>query len=262
MAAAIVSLVALMVIMGLAWALIEKTRRSGYADTIWSMGTGAVAAALALWFFAQTDFHSRPLLLAAITLIWGFRLASHILMRGHGGGDDPRYAALRKEWGPSAPRRMFFFLQSQAIAGWLLTLGVLAGASAQSPLSWLDGLGVIVCIVSLWGEHIADGQLKAFGATHKKGVCDVGLWARSRHPNYFFEWLFWCGIMAIGLNAALPLQLLALVPPVVMYILLVHVSGIPPLEKHMLETRGEAFRSYQKRVPAFFPRLIMPYGRR
>jgi len=254
MAAAIASLISLILIMSGAWLLIERTRQSGFADMIWSAGTGVVSAALALWLM-QTNTTWRPAILAALMLVWGLRLASHILARRHG-GDDPRYAALRKDWGASAPRRMFFFLQSQAIAGWFLSIGVLAGAMAQSPLSWLDALGIAICLIALWGERMADRQLAQFRATQKGGVCDVGLWSRSRHPNYFFEWLFWVGIMAIGLNAGLPLMLLALIPPVIMYVLLVHVSGIPPLEKHMLESRGEAFRAYQKRVPAFFPRLF------
>ncbi|MBB4449781.1 DUF1295 domain-containing protein, partial [Aliirhizobium cellulosilyticum] len=83
----------------------------------------------------------------------------------------------------------------------------------------------------------------------KTEVCETGLWRYSRHPNYFFEWMFWC---CWFLLAASP-SWLSLLAPLLMYWLLVHVSGIPPLEDHMLRSRGEKFRALQRRVNAFFP---------
>lgn len=112
-------------------------------------------------------------------------------------------------------------------------------------------------LASIAGEGIADRQLKAFVADPKnKGkVAETGLWAYSRHPNYFFEWLGWFAYLLIAFDAGWnylwwPLALLA---PAMMYWLLVHASGIPPLEEHMLRSRGEKFRAYQERVNAFFP---------
>ncbi len=84
-------------------------------------------------------------------------------------------------------------------------------------------------------------------------VADTGLWGWSRHPNYFFEWLGWFGYFAIAVTPGYGPGWLALIGPAMMYWLLVHASGIPPLEKHMLATRGDAFRAYQARVSAFFP---------
>ncbi|MBN9066604.1 MAG: DUF1295 domain-containing protein, partial [Rhizobiales bacterium] len=72
---------------------------------------------------------------------------------------------------------------------------------------------------------------------------------------YFFEWLGWLAyvIIAIDFTDAYPWGWLALTGPLLMYWLLVHVSGIPPLEAHMLRSRGTAFRDYQHRVNAFWP---------
>jgi len=86
-------------------------------------------------------------------------------------------------------------------------------------------------------------------------VCDIGLWRWSRHPNYFFEWLFWLAypLIAIDLAGYNPYGWLALLAPICMYWVLVYVSGIPPLEEHMLRSRGETFRAYQLRTRAFFP---------
>jgi steroid 5-alpha reductase family enzyme len=77
----------------------------------------------------------------------------------------------------------------------------------------------------------------------------------SRHPNYFFEWMGWFAyaIIAIDFSGGYPWGWLALAGPALMYWLLVHASGIPPLEAHMLRSRGQAFRDYQHRVNAFWP---------
>jgi steroid 5-alpha reductase family enzyme len=82
-----------------------------------------------------------------------------------------------------------------------------------------------------------------------------GLWGWSRHPNYFFQTLGWCGypVIALAPPGSWWFGLLALVGPVFMYWLLVYVSGVPPLEREMLESRGEAFRRYQAETSVFFP---------
>lgn len=82
-----------------------------------------------------------------------------------------------------------------------------------------------------------------------------GPWAWSRHPNYFCQWLIWVGFAVIALDFSGTWQQgwLALLAPAFIYWLLVYVSGVPPLEKHMLASRGAEFRAYQARVNVFFP---------
>ncbi len=103
---------------------------------------------------------------------------------------------------------------------------------------------------------MADRQLSAFAAepANRGRVCDRGLWAWSRHPNYLFEWLGWFAYPAIAIAPGHPEGAWALAAPAVMYLVLRHGTGVPPLEAHMLRSRGEAFRAYQARVPAFLPR--------
>jgi steroid 5-alpha reductase family enzyme len=112
-------------------------------------------------------------------------------------------------------------------------------------------------LAAIVGEAIADRQLRAFKSDLANGnaICDVGLWRWSRHPNYFFEWLLWLAYptIAIDFTGHNPYGWLSLAAPICMYWILVHVSGIPPLEDHMLRSRGEAFRAYQKRTRAFLP---------
>jgi steroid 5-alpha reductase family enzyme len=235
-----------------AWAVQRRTGSSGWIDTIWSLavGLGGIGAGV----FAAGPFERR---VAVVILIaaWSLRLGSHIGSRTRGGGEDPRYAKFIEEWGKSAAWRLFVFLQIQAVAAFVLVLAVYLAAenTAVFPRE-ADYAAILIALAALGGEAVSDLQLSKFRKTPeaKTEVCETGLWRYSRHPNYFFEWLFWCAwpLMAISYDAWSWLSLLA---PALMYWLLVHVSGIPPLEEHMLRSRGDKFRALQKRVNAFFP---------
>ena len=162
------------------------------------------------------------------------------------------------KWGRDASRRMFWFLQSQAMVGVILAISIALAAHNPNP-QWRmqDLIGLAVLMVAIAGEAIADHQLRAFknDPDNCNAVCDIGLWRWSRHPNYFFEWLTWVAypIIAIDLSGHNPYGWAALAAPLCMYWVLVHVSGIPPLEEHMLRSRGDVFRTYQERTRAFFP---------
>lgn len=248
---AALALTILVTAMGGAAILAERTRRSGFIDGIWALATGFAALAMIL-ALPVIDIW-RPLIVAATVAVWAVRLGRHLIGRTFGSGaDDPRYAALRREWGEAAARKLFLFLEMQAVAGWLLALAAAAAAARPGPLDWQDGLGFAVVVIALVGEWQSDRTLAAFRQEASGAVCDRGLWGWSRHPNYFFEWLFWVGIAVAGIGFDWRTALV-LVAPVSIYWLLVHVSGIPPLERHMLESRGEAFRAYQARVSPFFP---------
>ena len=145
------------------------------------------------------------------------------------------------------------FLEIQAGVALLLAVAVMAAAHAPGPLGIGDAFGVALAFLAVIGETISDAQLRRFASepANKGRVCDVGLWSHSRHPNYFFEWLYWAGLVPIGLGSGW--GWVSLVAPILMYVLLRHVSGVPPLEAHMLRSRGEAYRDYQRRVPAFWP---------
>lgn len=250
---AVLSLVLQMTAMaGAAW-LAERTRLSGFIDGIWSLATGV--AALVLILMVGDEHGVRAGLVAVLVTVWSVRLGRHLVTRTLGSrSDDPRYADLRREWGEAAPRRMFLFLETQGLAGWLLAISAAAAATRSGPLGWQDALGVGIAVIALFGERQADRTLTAFRRERPGEVCDVGLWGWTRHPNYFFEWLFWVGLAVIGLAGLDIASALSLVAPAVMYLLLVHVSGIPPLERHMLKSRGAAFAAYQQRVSPFFPR--------
>ncbi|MFK3779780.1 DUF1295 domain-containing protein [Agrobacterium sp. NPDC089420] len=239
-------------LMAAAWALQRATGSSGWIDTVWSAGVG-IGGVVAV-FLAAGDGWRRAVVLFLI-VVWSLRLAGHIGMRTRGGGEDPRYAKLIAQWGKSAALRLFIFLQIQAVAAFVLVLAIyLAAGNGHGFPRAVDGVAVMLCLGALAGEALSDAQLLQFRRTAqaRTGVCETGLWRYSRHPNYFFEWLFWCGFPLLAIQEQ-ALSWASVAAPVMMYWLLVHVSGIPPLEDHMLTSRGEKFRALQRRVNAFFP---------
>jgi steroid 5-alpha reductase family enzyme len=249
---------ALSSIMALAWHFQQKSGNSGWVDVTWSFGVGGVASVTAVLPFGYNWPHWRQMLLAILAASWCLRLGFHIARRTKGVTDDPRYRNLITQWGSDAPRYMFWFLQSQAAVGVVLALSVVLAAHNPNPaLRLQDLVGLALLVAAIVGEAIADHQLRTFkaNAANRKTVCDIGLWSWSRHPNYFSEWLSWVAypIIAIDFSGRNSYGWLALAAPICMYWVLVRVSGIPPLEQHMLRSRGEAFRVYQQSTPAFFP---------
>jgi steroid 5-alpha reductase family enzyme len=243
-------------VMSAAWAVALRTGQAGWADAFWSYGTGAAGVLVAL-VPIEGSLPERQWLVAALAGIWGLRLGSHIATRACSTHEDPRYAKLREQWGKDFPRRLRIFLLIQALCGLGLALSILAAAhDPRAALGVRDMIGAALLAVAVLGEGVADRQLRAFGRdpANKGKVCDVGLWRWSRHPNYFFEWLGWLAYPLIGFElSGYPLGWGSLVGPLLIYWLLVHASGIPPLEEHMLRSRGDAFRAYQRRTNAFFP---------
>ena len=251
------SLLGLAMAMSFAWALQRATGASGWVDTVWSFAVGIVGMAAAL---RPIDgiVSPRQWMVASLVGFWSLRLGGHIARRTMRGGDDPRYAVLAQEWGKNFPLRLFLFLQIQAVAGVILVLAVRLAATNKAAFpSYGDMAGVALLSVAIAGEAVADAQLDRFRLQYQGSlsVCETGLWRWSRHPNYFFEWLCWCAwpLIAIDLTGAHPWGWISLAAPALMYALLVHVSGIPPLERHMIATRGNDYRRLQARVNAFFP---------
>jgi steroid 5-alpha reductase family enzyme len=256
LSALVVMAVALSVLMAGAWVVQQRTGNSGWVDTIWTFSLGLVGVAGALWPMAGQAVTPRQWLIAALVTLWSLRLGSHIAARSAKITDDPRYAAFAQEWGVRSPRRMFIFLQNQGFGSIPLVFSIFVAAHVPLPaLRIQDYLGALILLAGIAGEALADAQLKAFRSdpSHKGKVCYTGLWAWSRHPNYFFEWFGWLAYPVIAISAGYAWGWLALLGPTFMYWILVHVTGIPPLEDQMLRSRGDAYRAYQSRTRKFFP---------
>lgn len=254
----LIVLLAMTGVMGAAWVFQRATHNGGWADVFWTLGAGAACAGAALTPFGGASAPTwRQLMVAALVAVWAVRLGGYLWVRAGRGDEDARYAQFRREWGGAFQRRMLAVLLVQAPVTVLLAVSVVVAARAPGPgLRAADVAGAAVLAIAILGEAVADGQIKRFRAdpANRSAVCDTGLWAWSRHPNYFFEWVGWLAYPMIGLRLSDPWSLASLAAPVVMFALLRFGSGVPPLEAVMLRSRGNAYRRYQARVSPMIPR--------
>lgn len=255
------------VLMQVLWLIHLRTRNAGIVDVGWAAALGLLGIYYGL---AGEAGVLRRLIVGGSAGIWGLRLAGHLLFdRVLGHPEEGRYVALRKRWGRHADRNLWFFFQAQALLAVILSLPFLFGAVPPGTgVGWSVIAGVALWITGLVGESIADRQLKRFKATPgaKGQVCREGLWRYSRHPNYFFEWVIWCGFGLMGLTGLTGLTglagvagpspywgLLSLTGPALILFFLLRVTGIPPTEAQALRSRGDAYRRYQETTSAFVP---------
>lgn len=252
------SAVLLSLTMGAAWLLAMQVKNGGWADTFWTFGIGG-AAVSSILLFATPFFSARHVLVLGLVVCWSLRLGFYLYGRTRGQSEDARYAHLRQEWQSKFPQRLFLFLQIQALVALPLVLSICSAAGRPGPLDRYDLFGAGLFFVGLLGTSVSDWQLANFRSNPlKKGhICNTGLWKMSRHPNYFFEWITWWSWPLLAMSSSLdyPMGLIAIAAPLLMYYLLVHVSGLPLLEAHMERTRGEDFVRYKKETPIFFPRV-------
>ncbi len=225
-------------------------RNAGIVDVLWATGMGLAAVFLA----AIGPGAVLPrILLAVLGGAWALRLAMHLWRRVRGEAEDGRYHHLRAHWKDNAAAFLLFF-QGQALLVLLFALPFAAvAANPAGEFSAWTALGVAAWLLAVGGEAVADRQLARFRADprNRGRTCDTGLWRFSRHPNYFFEWLHWFAYVFLSVGS--PLHLLSWAGPVLMYLFLRYLSGIPWTEAQALRTRGDDYRRYRERTPMLFP---------
>ena len=236
-----------------AWYLVRRIwRNPGVVDVGWSLGVGLAAVALAVYAGGAWP---RRLLVAGLVGFWSMRLGGYLLAaRIFRGEQDARYQTLLARWGKNGERRLFALFLAQGFLIGLFTLPLIPALTAENGgVRWFDAAGAGLWLIALAGESLADRQLAAWrrDPENKGKVCTRGLWRYSRHPNYFFEWLHWWTYVLLGLGSSL--WWLSFVGPVLMFLFLFQVTGIPYAEAQCLRSKGEAYRAYQARTPAFFP---------
>jgi steroid 5-alpha reductase family enzyme len=250
----LIAYLAMTLVMTGLWALQLRVRNASIVDVGWCVGLIAAV----LWYATRASGEvERKILVVLMVTIYAGRLGLHILVdRVFGKEEDPRYQRLRRQWGTSESLKMFGYFQLQAVAVAVFSLPFLVVIqNPRSPFALIELVGVMVWIVAVTGEAVADRQLGQFRSKpwNRDRVCRDGLWYFSRHPNYFFEWLQWWSyvVMAIGI----PGWPLTWIGPVAMGWALVKVTGIPLVEAQALASRGEEYRIYQRTTNAFFPWL-------
>jgi steroid 5-alpha reductase family enzyme len=234
------------------WLVSLARRDVSIVDAWWGPGFALLAAT----DLALTGPHPRRVLLAVLVALWGLRLGGYLLWRNHGTPEDPRYAAMRRHHGPRFPLvslATVFGLQGLLQVVVSLPIAFAMARPGAPSLGWLDAVGAALFAVGLLFEAVGDAQLARFRADPANAgrVMDRGLWAWTRHPNYFGDACAWWGLGAIGL--ATPLGVAGLLGPALMTLLLLRVSGVALLERS-IGKRRPGYAEYAERVPAFFPR--------
>ncbi len=190
----------------------------------------------------------RGWVLVLLVSLWGLRLAWHIYRRSIGHGEDPRYEAIKAR-NPSYARAA---LIPQGVIMLFVSLPVIVGIwlsnSLIGPLFWI---GLAVYAIGLCFEVVGDAQLAAYKRDPGRGpVMDRGLWAWTRHPNYFGDACMWWGIWLLAADGGIA-PALTVLSPVLMTYFLVFVSGAKLLEKSMMKRPG--YPEYAARTSMFFP---------
>lgn len=240
---------AIALLMLLTWGLSLAKRDASIVDSCW--GLGFVLVSWLRWGLSGAELSAAALLLPALVSLWGVRLSLYLTWRNWGEPEDYRYQAMRRRHEPFWLHSLWIVFGLQGALMWLISLPLLS-ASAP-PLGLLDAAGAVLALLGLACEAGADLQLARFKAnpTNEGRVLDTGLWAWTRHPNYFGDFVVWWGLWLLALGRGAPAW--TVIGPVIMSGLLMKVSGVPLLEARLRATRP-VYADYVARTPAFFPR--------
>ena len=234
------------------WLIHFPMRNAAIVDVGWA---GGLALLGALYAVLGEGLAARRYTIGAMALIWGLRLAFHLLTdRILGHPEEGRYQELRRQWVTRIPLKFFLFYQFQALLCVVLSAPFyLAARNPEGAMTGMEYAAAGLWLVATLGESVADAQLAAFkrNAANRGRTCRAGLWNYSRHPNYFFEWLIWVAFALFALSS--PYGYIGLLSPAMILYFLFKVTGIPATEAQALRSRGEEYKRYQQTTSAFFP---------
>jgi steroid 5-alpha reductase family enzyme len=218
-------------------------------DTAWGLGfilMGSIGSILSQWH------NLREVVVLTMVILWGLRLSLFIHLRNLGKGEDFRYANWRKDWGEKTNFIAYFKVYwLQIFLMFIVGLPIFAAHESTDPdLNWINILGIIIWLLGLSWESVADYQKNKFKsnpANHNK-VFQGGVWEFSRHPNYFGEALLWWGISLVSLDGQ---NSWALIGPAFLTLLLWKVSGVPLVEQR--HAGNPEYQAYKARTPVLIP---------
>jgi len=227
-------------------------KNNGLVDIGWGLGYCFIAL-YTFGHFAEGTF--RQFVITIFVFIWGIRLATYLIKRNKGKAEDFRYAQWRKDWGKWVYIRSFF--QVYMLQGFLMILIatpiIQVNSTTNIGINVLDIIAIAIWIIGFYFEAVGDAQKSKFKADPSNAgkVMRSGLWAYTRHPNYFGEALMWWAIflLAFANGNFFP----AIISPIILTYLLLKVSGVAMLER---KYKGNAeYKKYADEVPAFWPKF-------
>ena len=240
---------------GAVMALSVRVRNHSLVDIFWGPGFVLVAVISYLASAGAGGDPVRRATVLALTAIWGLRLGLHIGIRNSGHGQDERYTAiLSRRRGSMFGYLLRTIYGPQAVILFIVSLPVQVAMYERGALGVIGAIGIAVWCAGFFFEALGDYQLRRFkqDPANAGRVMDRGLWAWTRHPNYFGDCCVWAGLWLLALGH--PVGLLTVVSPVLMSFFLVKVSGKALLEKNMRRSRGAAYDDYVARTSGFLPR--------
>ncbi len=198
----------------------------------------------------SSELDLRAMLVAAMVLVWALRLASFLFLRISASGGDDRFDVIKTQ-----PPRFFMAWTLQGL--WVLLTAAAAFAvitgGAREPLGPVGIAGIVIWSFGMLIEIVADRQKSAFKADPANAgkFINTGLWAWSRHPNYFGEIVLWTGMAIVALPVLQGWQYATLISPVFVAFLLIKVSGVPMLEDKADNRWGgqEDYEEYKRKTP-------------
>ena len=254
---------------------IYKTQRMSYVDIAWPWGLVVIGIVNYLYNDGTTI---KILLSSIIVCLIGLRMgigAISLWKKGYLNKELSRYEYQRIVWKKEGKPNTHLALQVDAITQGLanstfLAIPIFLVGSSANTLNTVEYLGLSVFLVSIIFESVADWQKLNFLKSMKiqglkNQVCDIGLWKYTRHPNYFFEWMVWNGVIIFSLPSLFEQNGLSEINKVLigmcilyasklMYDTLVYKTGAVPSEYFSLKKRP-SYKEYQKTTSQFFPRF-------
>ena len=201
------------------------------------------------------DLDTRAVIVAAMVAVWALRLGSFLFRRVRRDGRDGRFDEIKID-----PVRFFMTWTLQGL--WVLltiacALAIITSIERRS-IGWLAVLGIVIWIAGFAIEVMADQQKSVFkrDPANEGKFISTGLWAWSRHPNYFGEIALWTGIAIMAIPLLSGWRWVVLISPVFVTLLLTRVSGIPMLEARAQKRWGddEDFQAYTRNTSVLIPR--------
>lgn len=246
--AAIVTIACLMLA---TWSVSLLRRDASIVDIVW--GLGFVLVAWAAKFVTGASGAGNWLLLLMVT-VWGLRLAGYLAKRNLGKGEDFRYKAMRRKHGERfAIVSLYTVFGLQGALMFVVSLPVTMGQRDTSAgAGFVVFLGFVVWAIGIYFEAMGDAQLARFkrDPRNEGQIMDQGLWALTRHPNYFGDALVWWGLAIVGSSQGAGVW--AFLGAGVMTVLLVRVSGAAMLDR-LLAKRKPGYAEYMARTSGFIP---------
>lgn len=243
------ALFVLLAVAGATWVVGTAKRNVSIVDSIWSLFF-LIAAGTFAWFTETVSL--RGAVVIALVAAWSLRLSLYITVRNWGHGEDYRYQQIRANNEPNfVLKSLVIVFVLQAALAWIISVPLLVAITSDAPAGWLDVLALALWITGIVFEAGGDYQLSRFrqNPENRDKVLDSGLWAYTRHPNYFGDACIWWSFYLFALSAGGWWTIYA---PALMTVLLLKVSGVAMLEK-TIGSRRPGYEDYVRNTNAFIP---------